>query len=327
MTLALAALPFSAHAQDLTALGQLKTAGTSGVMEAPLPQVPLNVTGTEATGIYNDFFANADARFDAAAAAKLKDCKVLLIPGFLSDVDPGQFHLPLAPSAKGYFEDQMNWLKAMGVEYERLQMKSESSVQVNGAIISAAIKASSKPVIIIAHSKGGLDTLEALRAAGEVRAKVRGVITLQSPYFGSPVADYVNSNNYLSEYAVKLLLKMGGNKESMLNLTVADRKKYMADNSASIAEITAAVPVIAVATFKDPVDGKLDTDLKLFRDAMFEKGIHNDGLVPVDSAILPGAGIVRLEGLDHSVTIRSAKTIAFDRVKLSKALLLTLFAR
>ena len=90
---------------------------------------------------------------------------------------------------------------------------------------------------------------------------------------------------------------------------------------------SAAVPVIAVATLKDPVDGKWDTNMKPFRDAMYERGTRNDGLVPVDSAVLPGAAIVRLEGLDHGVTIRASKTIPLDRVKFSKALLLTLFAK
>ena len=217
--------------------------------------------------------------------------------------------------------------EATGIEYERLSMKSESSVQINGAIIAAAIKASDKPVIIIGHSKGGLDTIEALMADRSLLPKVRGVITLQSPFFGSPLADYVNTYSFLNSFAVKLLLKMGGNKESMLNLTEKDRKQYMADNAGAIAEITSAVPVVSVATFKDPVDGKWDTNLKPLRDKMFEHGIHSDGVVPVESAVLPGADIVKLEGFDHGVSVRPSNLIALDRVKFTKALLLTIFAK
>ena len=298
---------------------------TAGAAPAP---AAVNPRGNDVTAAYKSFYGNADTAFDAASAVRLNDFKVLLVPGFLSDVKPGQFHIPfLHPASDTCFVEQMDWLRSMGIAYERLNMKSESSVQINGAIIAAAIKASEKPVIIIAHSKGGLDTLEALRADRSLLTKVRGVITLQSPFFGTPLADYVNTNSFLRNYAGRLLLKMGGNKESMLNLTEKDRKQYMAANAEAIAGITSAVPVVSVAAFKDPVDGKWDTNLKPLRDKMFENGIHSDGIVPEESAVLPGADIVRLEGFDHSVTVRPSNRIALDRVRFTKALLLTLFAK
>lgn len=83
--------------QSLSSLDQLK-AGVSAASEtAPLPQVSPDRPGSEVAGMYNDFSLNADARFEAAASASLKNCKVLLIPGFLSDVNPNQFHLPFPP--------------------------------------------------------------------------------------------------------------------------------------------------------------------------------------------------------------------------------------
>lgn len=280
----------------------------------------------DASAAYNAFFENADAAFDSRAVERLKSYKVIFVPGFLSDVDYAQFHIP-GLKAKQYFDEQMGWLKGLGADFERLTMKSESSVKENSAIVAAAIRASDKPVLLIAHSKGGLDALDALISEPTLRAKVRGFVALQSPFFGSPVADYVSSNNHLNNLAVKTLLRLGGNKESMVNLTCADRKPYMTANAAAIAEVTGAVPMLAMATWKDPVDGKFDTSLKPIRDFMYEKGIQNDGLVPADSAVLPGAALIRAGGLDHLVTVRPSRTINLDRIKFTKALLLTLFSR
>ena len=292
----------------------------------PFPPIFINVPGTEVTGEYTNFFENADTRFDAAVIANLQKYKVIFVPGFLSDVDPSQLHIPgIALKPAQHFEEQLNLLKASGVDYERLSMTSESSVKANSSIVSAAIKASSRPVILVGHSKGGLDILEALIADRSLLKKVRGFVALQSPFFGSPVADYVVSNNNLNDLAANLLLMMGGNKDSMINLTCADRKPYMAANAAAIADITATIPVIAVATWKDSVHGQVDTALEPVRDLLLVQGIRSDGVVPVDNALLPGANFIKLSGLDHGVTVSPSSYINFDRVKFIKALLLTLF--
>jgi len=313
-----------------TALDGLKAMAQTAPEAAPLtvPPVFRNTSGAEVTDEYKDFFKNADARFDAQAVEKLQKYKIIFVPGFLSDVDPSQLPIPgVALKPPRHFEEQMNWLEASGVDHERLSMTSESSVKENSSIVSAAIRASSRPVILIGHSKGGLDALEALISDRSLLEKVRGFVTLQSPFFGSPVADYVTSNSNLYDLASGVLFAMGGNKDSMINLTCADRKPYMAANAATIAEITAAIPVISVATWKDSVHGQVDTTLEPVRDLLLVQGIRSDGVVPVDSALLPGADLIKLSGLDHGVTVSPSRYISFDRVRFFKALLLTLFNR
>ncbi len=310
-----------------TALDGLKVMVRTAPVAAPPPAFS-NASGREVTDEYKEFFKDADTRFDAAAVEKLQKYRIIFVPGFLSDVDPSQLPIPgLALKPPQHFEEQMDWLKVSGVEHERLNMTSESSVRENSAIVSAAIRTSSRPVILIGHSKGGLDALEALISDRSLLEKVRGFVTLQSPFFGSPVADYVTSNTNLYDLASGLLLAMGGNKDSMINLTCADRKPYMADNAGAIAEITAAIPVISVATWKDSVHGQVDTALEPVRDLLLVQGIRSDGVVPVDSVLLPGADLIKLPGLDHGATVSPSRYIKFDRVRFFKALLLTLFNR
>ena len=193
-------------------------------------------------------------------------------------------------------------------------------------MISAAVEASPLPVIIIGHSKGGLDTLEALITNRALLKKVRGVVTIQTPFSGTPVADYMSSQNVLRKVAIKLLYKLGGTEEVMKQLGTAERKSYLLARRGEIAEIIAAVPVISLGTWKDKsVNG--DTRLKLLRDAMLRRGLRNDGLVPLDSALLPGADHIKLGGLSHTVTVTPSKRIPFDRIKFTKALLLMILNR
>ena len=94
-------------------------------------------------------------------------------------------------------------------------------------MISAAVEASPLPVIIIGHSKGGLDTLEALITNRALLKKVRGVVTIQTPFSGTPVADYMSSQNVLRKIAIKLLYKLGGAEEVMKQLGTVERKSYL----------------------------------------------------------------------------------------------------
>jgi predicted alpha/beta hydrolase family esterase len=316
-----------AAAADISPLEQLTVQSPAPAPDVTVPLLPeVRVPGNDLSASYQGALQAADAATDADFAAKLAPFKVIFVPGFLSDFDPGQIHIPgINFQHKIYFDEQMNWLKALGVPYERLSMKSEDAVDQNAPTVQAAIKASDRPVILIAHSKGGLDTLEALISDRSLLAKVRGVITLQSPYYGTPIADYVVSNTTLDDVAVKLLLKLGGNKESMVNLTTTDRVPYMQANAAAVAAIEAAVPVLTIGTWKDPVQGQYDTKLKPLRDFLLRRGLRSDGLVPVESALLPGSAYMKVPGLDHTVTVRPSNYIALDRVKMTKALLLTLF--
>lgn len=294
------------------------------------PVQPARISGSDVTAEYLTAFAGADAAFKSRIADDLKEYKILLVPGLFSNID--KTRLPLvgrfcSPDAKPRFEEQMAMLKEMGIEFERLEMKSESSIQVDAAIVSAAIKASAKPVIIFGSSKAGLDVLEALVAEKALLAKVRGVIMLQAPFLGTPVVDGLMSPRPADRLISNLLLDLGGSRQSLLDLTVSDREIYMRDNAGAIAGITAAVPVLSVATWMDPAEKGEDTSLKLLRNIMLKRGMKNDGLVPVDSAILPGSDYIMLAGVDHGAATSPTKKIAFDRVNFTKAVLAMILSR
>ena len=238
---------------------------------------------------------------------------ILLVPGYFSDLDPG------------YFSDQLRWLASGGVEHQKVAVKSRQSVAVNSSIIAAAIRNASKPVILITHSKGSVDTLDALRTDSASRRKVKGWISLQGAFFGSPVADMLLDETRLNPLVVSVMLQyLGGTREAAQNLTTSAALAYYRDNKPAIDAVVREVPAIAFASALEGEPGaQARTNLEIPLELMRRQGIRSDGLVPLDAAVLPGMSFVKVLGVDHIAPVMAAAQ-RFDRIRMTKALLLLL---
>lgn len=254
-----------------------------------------------------------DCAFGAAHAAVLRGHKVLLVSGYFGDVDPA------------YFADQLRWLASLGVERERIAVRSRQSVAVNAPIVAAAIRNSAKPVLLVTHSKGSVDALEALRAEPPLRAKVKAWISLQGTFLGSPVADWLLDGSLLDPLvAIAILEFLGGSKASAQSLTTTASRAYYREHAAAIDALLREVPALAFASALDSAPGARGrTLLEIPRQLMSSKGIPGDGLVPPGAAILPGMDYVEVTGVDHIAPVMPAME-PFDRVRMTKALLLAM---
>lgn len=257
--------------------------------------------------------------------ASIQNFRVLLVPGFLSDaiIEMGESVPKIKVTRLGeYFDEQMKWMSAHNIEFERIELPSQDSVVNNSKIISQAIENSSKPVIIIAHSKGGLDTLEALIQNPNLQSKVQAFIPIQVPFLGSPIADWVKKDIFLSSFSVDLLNKLGGTEESLNDLQTHLRKIYMERNKENIQSLVSKVNVISYSSYKDPELFKWDTLLKPSRDCMLENiSEHNDGLVPWRYALLPGSRFIVERNVDHAVPVMHCVFLSFDRIKFMNTIL------
>lgn len=172
-------------------------------------------------------------------------------------------------------------------------------------------------MIIISHSKGSLDTLEGFVSTPMLESKVAGWLTIQAPFYGSPIADAVIEGD-LRAFANELLHKLGGTPESLENLNTKDRKAYMSQNALIIESITNAIPILSFASHKDDTNG-YDTLLEPLRNFMLDSHeVKNDGLVPWKSAVLPNSSYVHVEGVDHAVPVMYCTFIEYDRVRFLK---------
>lgn len=266
--------------------------------------------GVDRTREYLDAYGR-ECAFGAAHVEALRAYKVLLVPGYFGSLHPT------------YFAEQLRWLGSIGVEREKVAIRSRQSVAINAPIIIAAIRESPRPVVLITHSKGSVDTLEALRKEPSLRTKVKGWVSLQGAFFGSPVADLLLDGSLLDPAVSTAILKfLGGTREAAEGLTTTASLAYYRGHTTAIATVVREVAAIAFASALDGAPGARKTTLlEIPRELMWRKGIPSDGLVPLDAAVLPGMDFVKVLGVDHIAPVMPALE-PFDRVRMTKALLL-----
>jgi len=246
----------------------------------------------------------------SADARVLRRHKVLFVPGYLAGRNPA------------YFAEQIDWLRSIDVESTKVAIRAGQSIAINGSIIAAAIRNSTKPVVLVTHSKGSVDALEALRTEPALQSRVRAWVSLQGVFFGSPVADILLDGTLLSPVISDTILGfLGGTRQSAEDLTTNTALAYYRKHRIGISKVVRKVRSIAFASDLDGMGAaRINTLLEIPHELMRREGIPNDGLVPVDSAVLPGMDFVKVSGVDHIAPVMPALR-HFDRVRMTKILL------
>ena len=119
--------------------------------------------------------------------AEAKDCVFLAVGGLLSGAAPKEL----------YFDKNLDALKDAGMQVGRVPVDTDMGVEHNAAIVRDAVleaAKSGKKVVLIGHSKGGLDSAAALAHVPRAQEHVRALVTIQSPYGGSPMAQDLLDN-------------------------------------------------------------------------------------------------------------------------------------
>jgi hypothetical protein len=266
----------------------------------------------------------------AGAAERISGSTVLLVRGFLSDaiVQIGALieSIPDGRQVAGgigeYFDAQMRWLGRIHAPCERVRIESEAPVRDNAARIRGRIEAFPR-VLIISHSKGCLDVLEALLGAPALWSRLAGWIAIQGPFAGTPVADAIAAQPALRIGAAAVLAAAGGSIASIEDMRTTTREASLDHHAARISDLLAAVPTLCFASHMPP---KRCAPILAPTAALIEAtpgGGHNDGLVPRASAVLPGARVVFSHEVDHAMPVM-ASLEPLDRVAFTQALLCTL---
>jgi hypothetical protein len=223
---------------------------------------------------------------DAALAARLAGCRVLLAYGLLGEVGARLRRFGL-----DYMGAQRDWLTGLGIPAEVVPVPTAAPVAENAGRLRSALVADPRPAVLVAHSKGGLEGLAALLDPDAAR-NCRAFIALQSPFLGSPVADALVAARPLHRAAGGILRRLGlGGGEGLHDLTTAARADWMGANAAAVAALMQRLPVLCCATRLEArtAQGPDRRYLPLARWVERRGGGPNDGLVPVASALLPGA--------------------------------------
>ncbi|MEQ1878178.1 MAG: hypothetical protein ABL958_16165 [Bdellovibrionia bacterium] len=282
----------------------------------------LNVTPT-----YNSFYSPNDDLELTADLQQLKNYKVIFLQGIMGNYVDFMGKLIMNKfNEYEYYYDYFDWLESVGVEYELLKTDTEDPALDNSILLEEALEKSTKPVVIVAHSKGGVETMLALTARPSLHAKVKGVLFLQSPFYGTPVADYLQDHGVWDFLANFVLMVLGGSSEGMHNLSTYERVPWMAQWDFMVKYVMSRVKTLCFSTWKDDEPARRDSIFEFSRNKVKENGVDNDGLVPWNSMILPEGRYVQFEGHDHASPVTDQKYIAFDRARFFKAMLRTLYS-
>ncbi|KAL3537047.1 hypothetical protein ACH5RR_000413 [Cinchona calisaya] len=263
-----------------------------------------------------------------------KSMVYLLVPGLFSN------HGPL------YFVGTKTSFSKMGLTCHIAKIHSEASVEKNAKEIKDYIEemywGSKKRVLLLGHSKGGVDAAAALSMYWpDLKDKVAGLALTQSPYGGSPIAsdllregqlgDYVNIRK-LMEILICKVIK--GDLQALEDLTYEKRKEFLRKyhlpkelpvvsfhTEANISPVVLAtlsrvahaeLPMFAPLSAGQPATVPVVMPLGAVMAAcaqllQIRYGEKSDGLVTCRDAEVPGSIVVRPKRkLDHAWMVYSS---------------------
>ncbi|KAM7275537.1 hypothetical protein ACFE04_017403 [Oxalis oulophora] len=150
----------------------------------------------------------------------------LLIPGLFSN------HGPL------YFVTTKKFFSKMGLACHIAKIHSEASVEHNAWELKQYIEelywGSGKRVMLLGHSKGGVDAAAALSLYWpELKDKVAGLAFVQSPYGGTPIASDILRDGQISDKETRRIMELlickviKGDIRALEDLTYDRRKEFI----------------------------------------------------------------------------------------------------
>jgi len=226
------------------------------------------------------------AATDRALAQMLEGKRVLIAYGLV-----GELLAAMHRFGVDYMKSQAAWLlRDIGAEVSVVRLATAAAVADNAQRIAEVLCQDERPAVVIAHSKGGLETLTALmnrRAAQRCAA----FIAIQSPSLGSPVADFLVAATPLhATVKGSLRLLRAGSGAGLHDLTTAVRQSWMERHRDQIAGLVENIPMVCCATAVSKSTIGPDSRYLALARWIERQGFGPiDGMVPVSSALLPGA--------------------------------------
>lgn len=238
--------------------------------------------------------SKAEAAF-GRVAHRLRASHILFVPAVLSGIALKASRLRLVE----YLTHQVRQLRDEGFDASIADIDTGATVARNGERLAEIVAARHCPTWIVTHSKGGLDTLQALIAYPEMRRYVDGWIAFQAPFHGSPIADVASGTKRARRISGAALKVLGADLEAIGDIGTDRRARYMDENAPAVEQVLRDVPMMCVGTVSSGTSLWPDGPTRRWMESL---GLKNDGMVPLSSVILPGSRFVTLGGIAHGET-------------------------
>jgi hypothetical protein len=147
-------------------------------------------------------------------------------------------------------------------------------------------------VVLVAHSKGVVDSLEALVAYPEIRAQVGALVSMAGAVGGSPLADLAPDG-----LARLLQSTLGadcdpGDLQALQSLKPAVRQRWLAEN-----RLPAEVGYYSLVAL--PAPGRLSSGLRATGHLLDDIDPRNDGNLLAQDQVIPQGTLLGLVNADH----------------------------
>ncbi len=208
----------------------------------------------------------------------------LLVRGMLGDELPG------------YLLDNVQRLERRGLDVREAPVDTEGLLVDNVEVLREALLDAEhfgRSVVLVGHSKGGVECTAVLARYPELRRVVRAVVALQAPYGGSALAHDLATTpemRRLIDFAFPLLFH--GVSRAVEELSYTKRREFIRKHP-----YPPGCPTVSLATSRL---SRLSTLYPLQRYLWDRYGYASDGMVTALDAEVPGSHVVRLDDMDHA---------------------------
>ena len=239
---------------------------------------------TDSTAAFKDAHERA-RRGESPLPANANDFVYVFVGGLYTE------HFP------GYMRDNLARLESRGLTTRRVELDTDAGVRTNADSVRDAILAAAretgKKVVLIGHSKGGVDAAAALALYPELKEHIRVNVAMQSPYGGTPIAQDIQGCPRLRNLTDGFVRNVwGGSPESMRDLTYTNRRAFIEANP-----YPTDIPTVSLATSRTSF-GTVMRKTMLYLQMRY--GLGSDGLVVREDAVIPGSAAILLDDMDHA---------------------------
>ncbi|MGE9743613.1 hypothetical protein [Bdellovibrio bacteriovorus] len=291
------------------------------------------------TSVFHKAYAD-NSQLSLTEQAQLRPFDFYLVPGILSEAflkEDDRSSVSFARLTGDYLGTQQDLLqKVYKFNSVRLSSSSKSVSEIKENIRKALDQSAraGRKAVLLTHSLGGLALLESLVDFPHHRDSVAGIVFLQSPFYGSPIADaYFDNPLYLDKLLGTVIPFFNTSPDTIRYLGTASRSQFMKDNSEAILSLT-RIPMITVGGVVNGQKSLFTPAVNIMAMGCLEKVFGHcvvrlysgpydvsDGMVPFESSKLPDVDFVRLDGADHGETVVNIPYQQYDKVRTTTALL------
>jgi hypothetical protein len=211
--------------------------------------------------------------------------RLLFVPGFLASCFPGI----------ASFVDVVDAARREGFEARVIAVGGRNSVAANAKLVAEELERipdDGRRIVVIGHSKGATDALEAIVRRPDLAPRVVALIGIAGAFNGSPLADRLRPVYEIAIASNPLLSCAAAQGDALDDLRPATRRAWWRAHREDV-----RVPLYSLVAVPDAE--RISPLLALLHSQLGSASPWNDGQLAALDQIAPGGGLLGFVNADH----------------------------